>query len=137
MEKRSFIYSLDHLLIDLREAGIYAFTSVSEARKANMKAMHSKASFWSRVSVAPAMIALISTSVIVGYASNDIWPDRGQHASRYTLPLPMLRADAQGQGQGNSDTSSGDTSDQAIDPVASYKAALALIKDDYYGSTID
>lgn len=100
-----------------------------------MKVTQSKASFWSRVSVAPAIIALISTSVIVGYASSDIWPDRGHHVS-YALHLPILSADAQGQGQSNADTSS-DASDQAADPVANYKTALALIKDNYYGANVD
>jgi carboxyl-terminal processing protease len=89
----------------------------------------SKASL-SRLLLLPAIVGLVTASVIVGYAGSDLWGagTRGHgHRVQTAWFFPQ---------SGGSDSDSGDSA-QADDPLDNYKTALSLLKKEYYGPPID
>src|SRR5579871_1410153 len=115
-----------------------------------MKSLYARGSSLSRLLIAPVALTLVSGSLIAGYAhgrqheirtQRDVEmqlvqfdpgnsthrggsPDRDRDSPSSNLGTDDLRA--------NSQASSADD-----DPVQSYKTAIALLKKDYYGATID
>lgn len=91
-------------------------------------------SFWSRLTIVPAIVGLVSTTFLIGYASNDIWPQRAGIARRaaYTIPDRDMAGVVAFDDEPDSE-------DAALtsDPVADYKAAIALIRQKHYGTKTD
>lgn len=91
-------------------------------------------SFWSRFTIVPAIAGLISTSFIIGYASNDIWPNRAQIARRASY---VIQDRDTPRGVFPADMTAEDDGAQISDPVTDYRAAIALIQQKYYGPKPD
>src|SRR5437867_1865712 len=89
-------------------------------------------SFLARLTVVPAVVGLISASFILGYASNDLWPNRAQiaHGAAYRIN----QQDTQGVVLTAQDDKESRDAAQTSDPVADYRAAMALIQQKYYGA---
>jgi carboxyl-terminal processing protease len=90
-------------------------------------------SFWSRLTIVPAVVGLVSTTFIIGYASNDIWPNRAQIARRAAYEI------SDGDTQGIKPLMFDGVESEAAtsDPVADYKAAIVLIRQKYYNAKLD
>ncbi|MCS6776617.1 MAG: S41 family peptidase [Chloroherpetonaceae bacterium] len=94
---------------------------------------NSSSSLWYRLAFVPLMAGLLSMTFLLGYASNDIWPDREAIARRAAYTIPYLDAADLGV---FSETPPADTT-RISDPVADYRAAIALIRRGYYGTGHD
>jgi carboxyl-terminal processing protease len=88
-------------------------------------------SFWSRLTVVPAIVGLISASFILGYASNDLWPNRAQIARRAAYTISDR--DREGALLISRQADNGEDV-QTSDPVTDYRAAMALIQQKFYGA---
>jgi carboxyl-terminal processing protease len=86
------------------------------------------------LAVGPIATALVCASLLVGFTSSRDAADRIA-PQRASSPDPV----AVTQERDQSDTSSGslEQDDSDLDPVDEYRTALALLKDNYYGSAID
>lgn len=91
-----------------------------------------RTSAWSRLLVLPTVTSLLAASVIAGYASGGIFPGRSRHAHDVTLAF-----DVPDTPQTAADAAQTDSSEDANDPLANYRATMALLKQDYYGTTVD
>ena len=90
-------------------------------------------SLWSRLIVLPAVIGLVSASILAGFASGAL--THKTHASRTTETRPVQTANKTGADA--TKASAADNTPQTADPVEDYKNALSLLKDNYYGQPID
>src|SRR5437879_2509855 len=89
------------------------------------------------IAVVVSAFSLLSASVIVGYASDVLWPAT-RHSAQIAAEgkgLEAARLDAQDTGSHQSGGT--DTSGQADDPLINYSDALDLLKSNYYGAPID
>jgi carboxyl-terminal processing protease len=90
---------------------------------------------WSRLTLIPAVVGLISTSVIFGYASSELRPSRPDNAE--VSVIQTARVDADDQSREALPEISPRERDRAQDPLNNYKATLALLKKNYYGAPLD
>ncbi len=90
---------------------------------------------WRRLALAPAMLGLISTSVIFGYASSALRKSYRDGAGFGSMQTSRVDADDSGAG----DVPDGDlhARSRAQDPLENYRATLALLKKSYYNGPID
>jgi carboxyl-terminal processing protease len=88
-----------------------------------------------RLTLAPAIIGLVSTSVIFGYASTAL--RQSHHESSEAQYMLTSRVDADDSGA--TDTPEPDIRSRGLaqDPLDNYRSTLALLKRNYYGGPID
>jgi len=88
-------------------------------------------SFLSRLLIVPAVVGLVSASVIVGYAGGDLWPGSAHGRGGHRIQAAWFSP------QNSGATTDDSASAQAADPLENYKTALGLLKKEYYGPPID
>ena len=95
----------------------------------------SNGSVWRRLVVAPAVIGLVSTSVIFGYASSAL-----KRPAREAVDVGYVqtsRADADDGGGGDAPDPESRIHVRPQDPLDNYRASLTLLKKSYYHGPID
>jgi carboxyl-terminal processing protease len=99
-----------------------------------------KPSLWARLILVPITVGLISASLIVGYASGELWPSHPAHADSANGAAYRVQT-AQNDSQDSSDradrANSEETPRQPVDPLSTYNETLSLLKQNYYGAPID
>src|SRR5690349_15089419 len=90
---------------------------------------------WSRLTLIPAIVGLVSTSVIFGYASSDLRPSRSDNAEVSVIQTARTGGDDLSR-ESVPEVTPRDR-DRAQDPLNNYKATLALLKKNYYGAPLD
>ncbi|HLK56134.1 MAG TPA: S41 family peptidase [Chthonomonadaceae bacterium] len=95
-----------------------------------------KPSGGARILLTPFVLSLIFASIIVGYASADLFPGakaRSGGAGRVSQIAQGSDTDSDDPGSARQGVSGGGASD----PLAAYKDALELLRQNYYGAPID
>ena len=96
---------------------------------------HRFSPIWQHLALAPAIVGLVSTSVIFGYASSALKrPIRDAGEAGYTQ---TSRVDADDSGAGDVPDADARARGRGLDPLDNYRATLALLKKNYYRGPID
>jgi carboxyl-terminal processing protease len=93
----------------------------------------SRARSWTRLLIPPAVAALVSLSVLAGYARESLWTDMS-HGAGTVRRIELALAGRPAIGFGHSDDGSSSASE---DPLENYKTAISLLKKSYYEGPIE
>jgi len=92
-------------------------------------------SIWRQLTLAPAIIGLVSTSVIFGYASSALKRPAAENSdSGY---VQASHADADDNGAGDIPDPESHSRGRLQDPLENYRTTLTLLKKSYYNGPID
>ena len=90
-----------------------------------------------RILLTPFVLSLVLASILVGYASADLFPGK-RHSAAGADPLRQIAQAAQAaHPDAAANVKPGSALGAAADPLAAYKDAMDLLQRNYYGAPID